>query len=181
MRTNLYFKVVLFYNIYQNVFDGTSKYEMSFRHFSQFRNRPNTSMLIGMTENSFYCSTISSNAHTDTIRIDVINRRHESLDDQIKYYRETNHAAFKSHKFGDINMKQVALPIMQSNKSEDINISPHTILIASDSMLQNVDETRLRKNKYNVKVRAFRGSVIHHSHKKKIVWKQTISYCSIFL
>ena len=33
------------------------------------------------------------------------------------------------------------------------------IIIACDSMLQNVDETRLRKNKYNVKVRAFRGSV----------------------
>ena len=110
------------------------------------------------TESSIYCSTlISPNSHTNTIRIDVTNYRCESLDEQIKCYRESNHAAFKSHKFGDINNRNN--DITQSNDSK--MWPPHTILIASDSMLQNVDETRLCKNKYNVKVRAFRGSVIH--------------------
>ena len=111
-----------------------------------------------MTENSIHCSTLTSpNSHNNTIQIDATSCRGESLDEQIKCYRESNHAAFKSHKFGDINNINNHT-ITQSNNS---NICPpHTILIASDSMLQNVDETRLRKNKYNVKVRAFRGSVI---------------------
>ena len=56
--------------------------------------------------------------------------------------------------------------IMQSNESKKFNIwPPRTILIASDSMLKNVDETRLRKNKYNVNVRSFRGSVNSSSEK----------------
>ena len=47
------------------------------------------------------------------------------------------------------------------NPNEHIHKWPkNTILVASDSMLSNLDERRLSKNKFNVKVRSFSGSTV---------------------
>ena len=44
------------------------------------------------------------------------------------------------------------------------NWPPHTILIASDSMFQNINERRLNKKTFTVKVRSFRGSTVNDMH-----------------
>ena len=126
---------------------------------------------------NFFCSTISSlsteNSNGTVMRLNI-NEYYESLGDQLKSDRETNHAKYNSQKCVNINNGINYSPVNANvtnihvnelkNTFSELNTThkwpPHTILIASDTMLQNLDETRLSNNNFNVKARSFRGSLI---------------------
>ena len=86
-----------------------------------------------------------------------------SLEDQIKIYRENNRAKFNCDKLDVGNVKISPVIKNDSDITNDTHYwPPHTILIASDSMFQNIDERRLsKKNNFTVKVRSFRGSTVN--------------------
>ena len=92
-----------------------------------------------------------------------------SFKDQIKIYRENNRAKFNCDKL-DVENVNIS-PVIKNVINTDGDITndnhywpPHTILIASDSMFQNIDERRLSKKKFTVKVRSFRGSTMNDTY-----------------
>ena len=95
------------------------------------------------------------------------NSPYVSLEDQIKIYRENNRAKFNCDKL-DVEIVNIS-PVMKNIIHTDGDITndnhywpPHTILIGSDSMFQNIDERRLsNKKNFTVKVRSFRGSTVN--------------------
>ena len=125
-----------------------------------------------------------------------------SFEDQLSNYRKLNHAVFlnaneiiKSNNNNNsvdnsitedsyLRNDILSLKNHSQHKSNTIHKWPsHTILVASDSMLQNLDERRLCKNNFNVKVRAFRGSTINdmYDYLKPLLRKEPERFCKLYV
>ena len=156
-------------NTKENDYDDTSIESVKSKNSNDAMQTIDESQVTDITVSTdINCSQSITESIISVNEMELVDRNdyYVSLEDQIKIYRENNRAKFNCDKLdGNVKISPVIKNVINTD-GDIINDThywpPHTILLASDSMFQNIDERRLSKKKnFTVKVRSFRGSTVN--------------------